>query len=441
MTRTRALFAALLCASGCLAAQTTPPEGDCHVGLYALADHSLVDIGQSVGSSLRWRRLDGRTGAFATEGPEAGLSQLGWTGQPDGHRITLADCATNEIGWDGQRGQRVPLELKETRFDSAGTSLAGRLVLPAGHGPVPIVVLLHGSERDAATSFNALQRLFPASGIGAFVYDKRGTGRSQGRYTQDYELLARDAVAAMHEARRLAGARAGRIGYQGPSQGGWVAPLAAKLEPVDFVMVSFGLAVSVLEEDRSAVLLNLEAKGHGAQSKAEALEMADACAALLMRPTPEVFDRFDAVRARYRNKPWFADMHGNFSFMLLGLKKDDLAAFARQVDFEVPFHYDPMAAIAALRTPQLWVLAQDDVDAPSAETARRLALLRMAGHPIATAMFPATEHGIYEYATQPDGQRLSTRQPEGYLRLMVDFARGQPLKPPYGTAALATPFH
>jgi hypothetical protein len=436
----RALFITLLCSSTGLAAAATPPEADCRVGLYALPDRSLLDIGQSAGSTLRWRSVDGRTGVFATEGQETGLSTLGWTGKPDGHRITSLDCASGELSFDGKRGQRVSLQTQETRFGSAGVNLAGRLVLPPGRDPVPIVVLLHGAERDSALTFNSLQRLFPASGVGAFVYDKRGTGQSEGRYTQDYELLARDAVAAMHEARRLAGARAGRIGYQGPSQGGWVAPLAAKIESVDFVMVSFGLAVSVLEEDRSAVLLNLEAKGHGAQAKAEALEMADACAALLMRPTPEVFERFDAVRARHRGKPWFADMHGNFSFMLLPLKRDDLAAFARLVDFETPSHYDPMATIAALRVPQLWVLAQDDVDAPSAETARRLALLRMTGHPIATAMFPATDHGIYEYETQPNGERLSTRQPEGYLRLMVDFAKGQPLNPPYGTAMLATPF-
>lgn len=90
---------------------------------------------------------------------------------------------------------------------------------------MPIVVLLHGAEADSAVRFNSLQRRFPAAGIGAFVYDKRGTGSSTGEYTQDFQILARDAVAAMREARRLAGDRAARIGYQGPSQGGWVAPL------------------------------------------------------------------------------------------------------------------------------------------------------------------------------------------------------------------------
>ena len=80
------------------------------------------------------------------------------------------------------------------------------------------------------------------------MYDKRGTGKSTGTFTHDYHLLAADAAAAVQEARRLAGSRAGKTGMHGSSQGGWVAPLAAELTPVDFVIVAFGLAVSPFDE-------------------------------------------------------------------------------------------------------------------------------------------------------------------------------------------------
>ena len=49
--------------------------------------------------------------------------------------------------------------------------------------------------------FYSLQRQLPAEGIGVFVYDKRGTGKSGGVYTQNYLLLADDAIAAMNEAK------------------------------------------------------------------------------------------------------------------------------------------------------------------------------------------------------------------------------------------------
>ena len=428
-----------LCGLGVPAARAADePAADCGVGAYRLDDGSSLDVGPSAGTSLRWRRPDGTSGAFSTTGPQAGVSSLGWTKRPDGRHVRI-DCATAQIDVDGVRGRRLALATTEVSFTSDGTTLAGRLVMPEGDGPVPVVVLLQGSEHDSAMRFDSLQRRFPAAGVGAFVFDKRGTGASGGRYSQDFDQLARDAVAALREARRLAGPRVARIGFHGPSQGGWIAPLAARIAPVDFTIVGFGLAVSVLDEDREAVAMNITAAGHGPQAMAGAMELVDACGALALNPVPQVFDRFARVRQRFEGEPWFKDVRGDFCYMLLGLKKEEFAEFAQHLNAGTPWLFDPLATIAAVTVPQLWILAQDDLEAPSAETARRLALLRMAGRPIATAVFPRTEHGIYEYETAVDGSRLSTRQPDGYLRMMVDFAFGPVLKPVYGTAALALP--
>src|SRR3546814_13627615 len=96
-----------------------------------------------------------------------------------------------------------------------------------------------------------MQYLLPEQGVGVFVYDKRGTGRSTGSYTQDFHLLAGDARAALVEALRLAGERAGRIGFHGGRQAGWVAPLAAsKTPPAQFVLVGYGLAPGARSEER-----------------------------------------------------------------------------------------------------------------------------------------------------------------------------------------------
>ena len=76
-----------------------------------------------------------------------------------------------------------------------------------------------------------------------------------------------------------------------------------------------------------------------------------------------------------------------------------------------------------LDTPQLWILGEDDIEAPSAETARRLRTLIGQGRPITLAIFAHAEHGIYEYETTADGTRLSTRNPDGYFAMMRDFIR------------------
>jgi uncharacterized protein len=177
--------------------------------------------------------------------------------------------------------------------DRGGIKLAGRLVLPKGDNPVPIVVLVHGAERESAREWYALQRLLPAENVGAFVYDKRGTGGSGGKYTQDFDTLADDAVAAMREAKRIAGTRCARIGYQGGSQGGWVAPLAATRAPVDFVIISFGLAVSVIDEDQEQVALEMRLKGHTQDEISKALEVASA-EAVFESGFTKGFERFDA---------------------------------------------------------------------------------------------------------------------------------------------------
>lgn len=410
---------------------------NCPVGTYHLADGSDVDVGPSDGGHLRWRRKDGTSGRLTRVSADDWTSTLGWTGRPDGKRVSF-DCKHEAIVFAGKPGKLIPFDVTETRFAGAGVELAGRLVMPKGNEKVPIVVLVHGAEHDSARENFALQRLFPSAGIGAFVYDKRGTGASGGQYTQDYLILADDAIAAKREAQRLAAARAGRIGYQAGSQGGWVAPLAAKIEPVDFVIVGFGLAVSPLEEDREAIESDMTRHAFGATVVKKALEVADATATVLLSDFREGYDKLAAVKREYGGEPWFKYLHGNFSFVILQKSPAELRAIGPTLLPGIPLQYDPMPVLQNLETQQLWILGEDDIDAPSAETARRLKQLA-AVRPITVAIFPHAEHGIFEYETAPDGSRLSTRQPDGYFQMMRDFIFHGWIGPSYGTARISEP--
>lgn len=404
-------------------------------GTYRLSDGRDIDIAVSDASHLRWRMKDGTTGKLSRGTNQVWTSTLGWTARDDGHRVWFGKCGSGRIEFDNVAGKRLQFDVVETRFQVSGASLAGRLVLPQGTGPVPIVVLVHGAEHDSARDFYALQRLFPSEGIGAFVYDKRGTGVSSGRYTQDFLTLANDAIAALHEARRLAGDRAGAMGYQAGSQGGWVAPLAARIEPVDFVIVGFGMAVPPLEEDRSAIALDMTRHGFGPEVMPKAMEVADATAEVIVSNFREGYDKVAAVKQRYGNEPWFKFVHGNISFLILEKSEAELREVGPTLFPGAPVHYDPMPVLRNLATRQLWVLGQEDIDAPSEETARRLQGLGQAGAPISVAVFPHAEHGIYEFETAPDGTRVSTRQPDGYFAMMRDFIQGD-LKGDYGSASL-----
>ena len=414
--------------------------GNCYVGTYRFADGSVVDIARSEGDMLRWRKFDGTTGALHKRQNDSWTSTLGWTDRPDGHAVSFSDCSTGEIDFDGSKGRQIPFDVTDTVFEGRdGIKLAGRLVLPKSKAPVPIVVLVHGAEHESARESYALQRLLPAEAVGAFVYDKRGTGGSAGKYTQDFAVLADDAVAAMREARRIAGTRCARIGYQGGSQGGWVAPLAATRAPVDFVIVSFGLAVSVIDEDQEAVALEMRLKGHIEEEISKALEVASAAEAVFESGFTKGFERFDAVRAKYRNEPWYKDLHGNYTHFILPYTAAEAREKFKDSLPGTPFRYDPMPTLRAVKTPQLWILGEDDLDAPSAETSRRIKTLIVEGRPITLALFPGAEHGMTEYETMPDGARVSTRYSAGYFAMMRDFARSGRLSDRYGSSTITKP--
>jgi len=295
---------------------------------------------------------------------------------------------------------------------------------------------VHGAEHDSALRDYALQRMLPAEGVGAFVYDKRGTGSSGGHYTQDYSLLADDAVTALRTARQLAGARLGRIGYQAGSQGGWVAPIAANRVPVDFVIVCFGLAVNVIDEDQEAVELQLREKGYSAEDIAHALRVADAAEKVFASGLTSGFEVFDAVRNEYRTAPWYKDLRGDFTFALLPYSEAQLRARRAEFSWGTPFYYDPMPTLRANRVPQLWILGGEDYEAPSAETRRRVESLIAIGKPFTVAFYSAAEHGMTLFETGADGARTSTRYAAGYFRMIRDFARDGQLHGSYGDAQI-----
>src|SRR5688572_16891888 len=126
---------------------------DCRIGIYRLSDNSAVDIAPSDEGQLRWRRKDGTSGALNRNPDGSWSSTLGWTGRADGKRVSFAECDAGEIRFDGLQGKRIALDVTQTRFQSGGIDLAGRLVMPKGLRPVPIVVLVHGSEQFSARDF------------------------------------------------------------------------------------------------------------------------------------------------------------------------------------------------------------------------------------------------------------------------------------------------
>jgi pimeloyl-ACP methyl ester carboxylesterase len=413
----------------------------CLTGIYRSPGGANVALTQRAGhpGSLRINDLEGRTGALEP----AERSVLATAApRPDDHTaitavLGQASCDDSGIamqldGGPEQRWARLPLRVTRTRFESGPTELDGELIEPStASGRAPLFVFVHGSESTAAVGTTSLPYLMAIEGIASFVFDKRGTGASGGTYTQNFEVLADDVVAAVLTARRLAGDRATRVGIAGFSQGGWVAPLAAAKTPVDFVVVGYGVVGTPLEQDAWQVAHQLHAAGFSDADVANALAITDLTANVAASDFRTGIPELRAAVQRYGGERWLAKVDGQFSGELVRGEVDR----ARSESPGVMWRYDAMAVLRRLDVPQLWVFARDDSIAPSAPSIARLQTLQRAGKPIEIAVFPDADHGIHEVAVSAGGTRTLPGYAKGYHRLLADWMNGRSASS-YGAAVL-----
>ncbi|HXG99684.1 MAG TPA: alpha/beta fold hydrolase [Sphingomicrobium sp.] len=417
------------------AASAAPTSQICHSGGFRLSDGQIVAIGGGAENSLRYRLTNGGLGRLypQPDGTYAGGPGLASPSPPEAAKLAGA-CGALRLtfsapGVPSQTAVKVPLTVKTQAFQSGDTELRGRLVAPAGRSKKrPLVVLVHGSEESSAVDLQLEQYWLPAQGVAVFVYDKRGTGESKGKYTQNFEVLSSDAVAAMTEAKRLLGRRGGPAGFWGGSQGGWVAPLAARKAAADFVVVSYGMAQSPLDEDREEVFDNLRRAGYGADVLAKAKEITDAAGKIMASRFTQGFEEFDAARAKYRNEPWFKMIKGEFTGEMLAYPSDAIRQLSPTRDRGTTWDYDAYGTLKSLGIPMLWVLAEKDEEAPSATTLSILRNLQREKPELDVAVYPDTDHGIMHFV-EKNGERQNTRLAASYQTLVTEWIRTRRLRP------------
>ena len=407
---------AVLALAGCSQDRDLPdPEVDCWTGLYQSAQGEFISVSPLSSGGYRWRRLDGQTGRVE---PEASVSLRGWTDEADGLTLSLGACTDNAVQFGPSDApepyRRVALKITDTQFDADGTQLAGRLVWPHNVDRAPVAIHVHGSESTSAILRYPMPYLLASQGIASFVYDKRGTGQSGDKYTQDFYLLADDANAALDEVRRLAGDRIDRVGYIGGSQGGWVAPLAASQSDVDYVVALFGMAVNPLFEDRSQVVGDLARAGWDEEIQAKGAEIADAAGVIMASGFKTGYEEFDRLRDLYRDEAWYEDIVGEFTGEFLTAPSMGLRIVGPMMGITTSWDYEPVPVLRELDMPQFWMIAADDREAPAEETIGRIHGLQAEGRPIDMAVYPNADHGMVVIETGPDGEERNPGYVENY---------------------------
>jgi hypothetical protein len=265
--------------------------------------------------------------------------------------------------------------------------------------------------------------MLAAHGVGAFVYDKRGTGGSGGEFTANFLQLADDAAAAAQMLAERSEVDPQRIGFAGFSQGGWVAPLAAARFPATrAVLVAYGAVGSPFDEDRWQCQ---RALGGEADPKTltELNRWVDATHALLARNLQGDWSEYKRATRQVKRQSWFKQVRPE-QCIAAGFASYPawmVRAFAgRRLPPGLDWTYDSTRLLQQNTVPMLWLLAEQDSEAPTALTATALRTLVQAGHPIEIQILAGAEHGMLLF-DETSGVRVSTGYHPEYFSRSLDF--------------------
>jgi dienelactone hydrolase len=334
------------------------------------------------------------------------------------------------------RATRLAVHVEQIDFAPARASelarLRGRLLLPEGAGPFPALVIAHGSGCDAASVRYAEPWFYVANRVAVLVFDKRGCGSSTGpelARTMAFDVLAGDLAAAVRLLARHPSVDSTRIGIAGFSQGAsYVGPLAAARladagAPPAFVISAYGMAESPLREEvEQTVALVRDAGFADDRSLADAESLATAAVRVVASGFRSGWRELDDVAARTRDARWRATpaLRGRLTGDLLRwphwIVRRMGPRAARRSTPDLDWTFDPMRPIdrlARARVPQLWVVARDDREAPSARTIVVLDSMRTAGAPITLCVLADADHGGVRLAPR-SGAGAGPRRAIGY---------------------------
>lgn len=190
-----------------------------------------------------------------------------------------------ELGSSPYRASRLWIEeykRKYVQIKNEDIILSGALYYPEieENEKVPAIILAHGSGPTTQYNLGYYIYLGLKMGMAVLVCDKRGVGNSEGEYDATvsnsekiFTDLASDLSVQLKWIKTQTEIETTKIGLMGPSQAGWIMPIAANMDSsVNFIISLSGPAVSVGEENYFSSLTN-ENYSPAGMSIAEANEM------------------------------------------------------------------------------------------------------------------------------------------------------------------------
>lgn len=199
----------------------------------------------------------------------------------------------------------VPYTFLDTSFSSSSHRIACRIYFPAGKGPFPALVFLHGSGGEGMLANQYLAEYLASKGIVTLIQDKQGVGKSTGDWTKaSFDALADDYAQSVDLLKVFGKVNKHQIGIYGHSQGATLSPLvASRSKSVSFIIAAAAIGDSVYKQDLYRVENNLKANGFTSTEIKEAMQYYSQW--LDMARTGTKFDNLDSLNKASKDKKWF----------------------------------------------------------------------------------------------------------------------------------------
>jgi hypothetical protein len=247
---------------------------------------------------------------------------------------------------------------QEIYFFSQNIRLAGTLYTPDTPAPCPAVVAVHpASEAERTSSFYGhLTSELPRYGIAALLFDRRGSGDSEGDFeTADFEDLAGDVISAVEYLQSQPDIDKNRVGLHGTSQGAWIAPIAAARKPdIACIVAVSGSGVSPADQMNYGVAFNLEKDGFDQAVVRKAIELRN----LVNQYFRGRVSREEAAAhlRQFEHEPWYeqAYLYPNA----------ELPVDIRQSKWHYEMDYEPLSVWNRVTQPTLFLFAEVDAWVP-----------------------------------------------------------------------------
>jgi len=287
--------------------------------------------------------------------------------------------------------QSVEARTEEIVFHSESFEIVGELRLPAGRGPHPVVVFVHGdgpNDRTAGGTYSPIMERMEKADYATFSWDKPGSGESSGQIDRSRlgEQRAQIVLDAIEVLKVRADIDPEQIGLWGVSQAGFVMPrVLTKSEDVAFM-----IAVScpgMAGVDQGAYLVSAQAICAGIPEK-KAEQMRNLFSAIERVPTYEAYAEYKQV---------LDALSGIQSVTIFGYKKGIIPEgdwHAHDPDNE--YFWNPIEVIQQTTIPVLAFFGEKDtqVDPFQGAMAYREALERAGNLNFRVKLIPDSDHNI-----------------------------------------------